>query len=183
MENAIDKPPALLAYRVYTLTVLAFLPLSYVYFCWIFGRLDWPTTYFGYKTDTLFDMWSFQHILNGVLFARLHQYIREDLIELRWNKYDCIWTTLFLCYAWEGHEAWAEIGMRGQMIASWLGGIEHWTNRVIADPLLSVCGVLVYFAFPKSVKPAFALSLVWITLNLMFANCMTLQNLILTLSL
>lgn len=162
-------------YRVILWAYLIPLPFMFAFLYWACGALTPPAHLFGDKTTSPFDLWSFQHFLNGIIFAWIYMNLREAP-----NKLDCLWTVLFINFAWEGHEAWAETGMRGALIAGWTGGVEHWTNRVIADPLLVLCGALLFFAYPKIAKPALALTTCWICANLALPDCMTLQTLLLT---
>ena len=181
MDNTSQPRRDLFIARAYLWICLLILPFGFIFSYWVGGRLDSPTQLFGAKTQAPFDFWTLQHLINGIVFARAHRFFQEDLENTVWRKGDCLWTILFLAFVWEGFEAGAETGMWGTEIAQWFWGLEHWTNRVITDPLLLGIGGLIYIIYPRSLKPALVIATLWLMMNLIMPDSMALQHFILTL--
>lgn len=129
--------------------------------------------FFGHKSSAMFDLWSIQHFFSGVIFGGFWLSERPRT----WSEWrDAILLALVLCTVWEGQEFWAEIGGRGEAVATWKDGLEHWTNRFIADPALVLMGAFFYRLVPKSIWPALIYSLIWVIASLITPNCMSIQN-------
>tara|TARA_B100000508_G_C11435908_1_gene266011 strand:+ start:327 stop:875 length:549 start_codon:yes stop_codon:yes gene_type:complete len=98
---------------------------------------------FGDKKVSLLDIWSLQHFLTGICLGAFAAAAVPD---------SRTWTFVlgFIClsYFWERQEVWGEL--TGNLfdtisipaVREWLGGVEHWSNRLIADPLLVTAGAL-----------------------------------------
>lgn len=107
---------------------------------------SWPQL-FGDKSRSLLDLWSFQHFLVGVLIGHaLTLELREDREKVHLTRI-VVLTASIVCF-WETWEFGAELGlgMYDTMIITfilspeWFGGVEHWSNRLIADPALMLSG-------------------------------------------
>ncbi len=85
---------------------------------------------------------------------------------------------LFLAYAWETLEHYLEIGLAGQAVAYWFQGVEHWANRLIADPLAMVLGYLIVKRWAGLATPARILSALWLAVHVFwFPHSMHLHEL------
>ena len=181
MDKTIQHRIDLFSWKTFHWICLLIIPSGLVFYYWAGGKLSWPLQLFGSKTDAPLDFWVIQHVVNGVVFARIHRFFQENLAKKRWQRSDCFWTVLVLAYIWEAFEVGAENGVWGIPIASWFYGVEHWANRIIADPLLVGAGALIFILYPKSFKPAFAIAAFWLLINLIMPDSMLIQNYILTL--
>ena len=86
---------------------------------------------------------------------------------------------LLLGFLWETFEHYLEEGLWGEKVVFWFQGVEHWSNRLISDPLLLVLGYLVSVKYPQWVIPARMLSLAWfITHVFIFPHSMYLHTLL-----
>jgi uncharacterized membrane protein YvlD (DUF360 family) len=126
--------------------------------------LEWPQ-FFGDKQVAMFDFWSLQHAMSGILLGWL-------VGRLRWGLFH----VLIAAYLWEMLEWWLESGGLGAGVASWKAGHEHWANRLIADPVLVLLGARVYFYAPKIVWPAAVAAGGWFIANIISPDCMTVQK-------
>ncbi|MEK7539683.1 MAG: hypothetical protein AAB558_00355 [Patescibacteria group bacterium] len=59
---------------------------------------------------------------------------------------------------------------------TWLAGTEHWSNRLVADPLLFSISALCGRWTPGKPWVSGAIWFGWYTANLLQPNCMTLQQ-------
>ena len=138
----------------------------------------------GLKTVSCLDVWSFEHLLNGMTAGYL---VRKLNLRFFKQKY-CLESSqvslervdllllLFFAYAWESTEHYFETGLAGPIVQYWFQGVEYWPNRLIFDPTILVIG---YFIGQKHVwirKPARVISLVWMFIHLfVFPHSMYLQ--------
>ena len=139
------------------------LPFSTVY---IFTRdpLTWPL-FFGDKQVATFDLWSFQHLWSGIIITFIFK-----------KRHNPLLITMTLTYLWEALEWWMESGGLGVVVASWKAGHEHWTNRLIGDPGMMAIGLTLYRQQPKVIYPTICLSIVWLIVNIIAPNCMSVQQ-------
>jgi len=149
----------------------------------------------GLKTTAIFDVWSLEHLLNGLsigagvlifnhknlgqIFSTLNDRLFPGrLINIIKRKYDLI-LILFLAYFWESFEHYLETGLAGQRVVDWFYGVEFWPNRLLADPLLLVLGYLIVKKWSQLVWPARAFSMIWLFFNIfIFPHSMYLQKLL-----
>jgi len=86
---------------------------------------------------------------------------------------------LCLGYAWEALEHYLETGLAGNGVEYWFQGVELWTNRLIADPLMLVVGYVIAKKYPRFIIPARILSLLWLLIHIfVFPHSMYLQQFI-----
>jgi|SaaInlStandDraft_4_1057021.scaffolds.fasta_scaffold94063_1 hypothetical protein len=147
----------------------------------------------GVKTQAIFDVWTFEHLLSGLSIGFLmhkknHKEMRKffsnigDIIHkgeykklkdlLKREKHHSfhfdLMGVLFLAYVWETVEHYLELGLAGAKVEYWFQGSEFWANRIISDPLMLVLGYLIAKRYPKLVNPARVLSLLWIIVHIFF---------------
>jgi len=136
----------------------------------------------GLKTISIFDVWTFEHILTGISvgtgviisnrksLGEIFNSVKDKIfhphkLNLILYKYDIIFL-LFIAYIWETLEHYIETGLMGQWLMQWFAGVEFWPNRLISDPLMLVLGYFLAKKFPVLVWPARVLSLLWIVVHL-----------------
>lgn len=143
---------------LYAVPLLLILGTTYASALWQgYTEFTWPKS-FGHKTEAMFDLWSFQHLLTGVVIGSLFNLSRRDSVSPLWLA-----GVLLVIIAWEHFELQFEglvlttnnepilvglVRMVGlDSVASafnvWLDGMEHWSNRFIADPALVMSGALI----------------------------------------
>lgn len=132
----------------------------------------WPKL-FGATNEAAFDLWSGQHIMNGVMFAALYAFLRRDETP---TVRELVWFVLLCSTIWEVIEACTDLGWAGNVVANWMTGVEHWSNRLLADPGLVVVGALFYRRFPRLLVPMIVGTAIWLTANLCAPNCMYWQE-------
>ena len=129
----------------------------------------------GLKTVAMFDVWTFEHILAGVSIGQIsknknRKHIKNLNPNLPYAHKTVIWfeilLVLALAYAWEALEHYLESGLAGNMVEFWFQGVEHWTNRLIADPLMLVVGYYLVKRFPRFIMPARVLSIGWLIVHI-----------------
>lgn len=138
----------------------------------------------GLKTEALFDVWSFEHIVAGIScgcavmtsnrksIGKVISHVCDSVMPQRkkakiWHKHDLIFV-LLLAYAWEAWEHYFEIGLAGETVAYWFQGVEFWGNRLITDPLMLVFGYWIAKRWHRLVIPARIFSLVWVVVHVFF---------------
>ena len=142
----------------------------------------------GFKTVSLFDVWSIEHFLTGISVGhavkkgnRKHMGKISPHVDLNHKgiiRFD-VAGVLLLGFLWETFEHYLEEGLWGEKVVFWFQGVEHWSNRLISDPLLLVLGYLVSVKYPQWVIPARMLSLAWfITHVFIFPHSMYLHTLL-----
>ena len=137
---------------------------------------------FGDKKVSLLDIWSFQHFLTGICLGAFAAAAVPD---------SRTWTFVlgFMClsYFWEGQEVWGEL--TGNLfdtvsipaVREWLGGVEHWSNRLIADPFLVTTGAvlgrnLMYNAKVRIIKAVVVATGLFFIAHAVSPDSMALQN-------
>ena len=137
---------------------------------------------FGVKTHSMFDIWSIEHFISGMSIGSFAIYFSNKKfknIEKKLSKYFEISFILFISYLWETIEHYLETGLAGNSVAFWLQGVEHWTNRIISDPLLVLLGYLVVSKYKYLSLHARLFSAVWLYLHIfIFPHSMYLQDLL-----
>lgn len=127
----------------------------------------------GLKTIALFDVWTFEHILSGVSVGNLvkkkhKKSLLPHILQAKQPailQYADILLVLLIAFAWEALEHYLEMGIAGQQVAYWFQGVEHWSNRLISDPLMLVLGYMIAKKYPKIVLPARILSVIWLIVH------------------
>lgn len=139
---------------------------------------------FGDKGDSFLDIWSFQHFLVGIVLGFFIAEVAKD-------KSETLYTVVGVAYFWEGQEISGELGL-GMFdlppiaaATEWLGGVEHWSNRLIADPLLvTLGGILGWWFYTREYKRHYhvvlALAATFFALHVYAGHSMTIQQLWLT---
>lgn len=134
----------------------------------------------GYKTNSMFDVWSIEHILAGIAFMgtaclifRLCNSPLKKFAELQ-----TIFGVLTLSFLWEVFEHYLEAGDIGnKKVEYWFQGVEHWSNRMIGDSLAVLLGAYLYFKWPKILWPLKTVSIVWLLVHIfVFPHSMYLQQ-------
>ncbi len=128
--------------------------------------LTWPHLV-GHKTSSFFDLWSIQHFLSGSVLG---------MMLTSKNRPVYVWRLLAIALTWECFEWSCEAGVFGQPIAHWLCGEEHWSNRLIADPLLYLVGAHFGVRRPELRRLVSFLIIVWFTANLLEPTSMDIQE-------
>ena len=111
----------------------------------------------GLKTVSFFDWWSIEHYFSGIsvgalIYFAVNGYIKRKKYKIEYKDILKLqFIILFgLNYFWETLEHYLEEGIAGQKIEHWFYGVEHWTNRMISDPILVFLGwatIMWYFKY------------------------------------
>lgn len=130
---------------------------------------------FGFKTVAMFDFWIIEHVLAGLSVGCLMNNANRNQITRIYSQIDQpnktitrfdLFGLLFLGYSWETIEHYLESGIAGEVIKFWFQGIEFWSNRIIADPLMLIIGYFIALKYPLLVKPARILSCLWLFIHI-----------------
>ncbi len=146
---------------------------------------------FGDKTVAWFDLWSLEHISSGMSLGNLTALAcsglakrntgrpalacaPSGLIEKSWPFIVGLW----LAYIWESVEFYLEAGYSGnEKVTFWFHGVEFWGNRLIADPICTLVGMLIVAHIPRLTWPARLFSLAWLAANILLVpHSMYLQH-------
>jgi hypothetical protein len=142
----------------------------------------------GYKTTAMFDVWSFEHFVNGIALAGFvvlicSKILKKNEIDPRsWKIINFVFV-LAVALLWECVEHYIEAGILpgavGERVTFWFQGIEHWSNRLIGDTLTVMLGWFVYNKKESLALPAKLFSLVWMLVHIfIFPDSMYLQRLL-----
>ena len=143
---------------------------------------------FGYKTIAMFDVWSFEHVLSGISIGHIvkkstRKHVGNISLIKKFESHSSVIRfdiigVLFLAYLWETIEHYLETGLAGARLEYWFQGVEVWTNRIIADPLLMVLGYYIALKNPRLIIPARILSALWLLVHIfIFPHSMYLHTL------
>ena len=110
---------------------------------------------FGEQAKALFDLWTIQHFLAGVLLGSLFLSPKKDK-EKKWQT--IIPFVIFVGFAWEAVELILEF--------EGLSGYEHWTNKMITDPIFVLVGGVVGYLIKDSWKVAVVPTILWLVLKM-----------------
>jgi hypothetical protein len=146
-------------------------------------------TLWGLKTEAMFDVWSVEHFMAGVSLGCLAKYAigKYYADENRDEKMRNDKTRNILMFAlviiitlfWENAEHYIEAGLLGERIEYWFQGVEHWSNRLIADSLLVIAGCYTFMKYHNFVWFARVFSLIWLALHIVvFPHSMYLQEML-----
>jgi hypothetical protein len=153
---------------------------------------------FGLKTEAAFDLWSLEHLANGIAMAAvaeslvrkfIQKYVKgadalDDKSALR-QTFTFLLVLVFALF-WENAEHYVEAGLLpgtlGAAITHWFQGVEHWTNRLIADNLMIMLGWFIYNRHSKRERIFWAakvFSTLWLAVHIfVFPHSMYLQELL-----
>ncbi|GHV82433.1 hypothetical protein AGMMS49991_09910 [Spirochaetia bacterium] len=141
----------------------------------------------GFKTEAAFDVWSLEHLANGIAMAAAAGMVTKKFIKLenitpvQRNILNFI-LVLLIALAWENVEHYVEAGILpgliGERITYWFQGIEHWSNRLVADNLMVILGYYIYTKQNKLFWAARIFSTVWMLVHIfIFPHSMYLHTL------
>ncbi len=117
--------------------------------------------FFGNEQLALFDLWSIQHFLAGILIGSLFLSPKEKTTGVKnWQR--IIPFVLFLALTWEALEIYLETDI---IFKNWVG-FEHWSNRIITDPLMALMGGAVGYLIRDSWRVAVVPSIMWLVIKL-----------------
>jgi hypothetical protein len=128
-------------------------------------------------------VWSFEHFLNGISIAAFAGLFIDTLFKkhgFTGNQKRMLnfVLTFALALLWENIEHYAETGLFGANIAYWFQGVEHWSNRLVADSLMVLLGWYVYMQKKNLAWAAKSLSLIWLLIHVfVFPHSMYLHTL------
>jgi hypothetical protein len=110
-------------------------------------------TLWGFKTEAAFDVWSLEHLLSGIATAAfadlfIKKFFHPDNLRPGQRLALVFILTLLAAVFWECCEHYIEAGVLpgsiGAAVTYWFQGVEHWTNRIIADNLMVLLGAFIY---------------------------------------
>ena len=137
----------------------------------------------GLKTEASFDVWSIEHLVMGVSVGCFSMWVtqkmvgNENISEGLRLKISFI-ITLLVAYMWETLEHYLEVGLGGHVVEYWLQGVEHWSNRLICDNLMVICGWWIYQQKNRMVWFARVFSVIWLFVHIViFPHSMYLHTL------
>ena len=168
IKRAFSRPEISLFVAVLAQFIL--LPIIHIHFS---QRYDLPRI-IGDRCDAILDMWSLQHLCSGMLIGSIIIGIRlveKDKMLLRF-----ILMVIALELCWEAAELLMEAGYFGHTVSNWKQGYEHWGNRFIGDPFMTVLGGLLARKFSSLWKIALIITLIWMTVNIAAPNSMYIQR-------
>jgi hypothetical protein len=124
---------------------------------------------FGFKSEAALDVWSLEHFANGIAMAAAakmvvkkyfkYKKIEQSIEELRPSLEKLFTFILVFVFAlfWENVEHYVEGGVLpgyvGSLITNWFAGVEHWSNRLVADNLMVMAGWYLYNSSQKKDSP------------------------------
>ena len=137
------------------------------------GGYDLPLLV-GDRREATFDLWSLQHFCAGILLGAL--LMRTALASPPWRSFLLFSVLLALC--WEAAELAMEAGWLGAAISDWKDGFEHWSNRLLGDPLMVSSGSLIGRRYSRAWKIVLAPVAIWLLLNVTSPSSMYIQRLL-----
>jgi len=137
---------------------------------------------FGDKTVAFFDLWSFEHFISGYNIGFLVSLLTTKHFascdKKAKNVLDFCFVLIIELY-WEIIEHYLEAGTFGAKIEYWFHGIEHFTNRAISDPLVTVLGFLFFKKYEQYRYIFVPISFIWLFFHIfIFPHSMYLQDII-----
>lgn len=138
---------------------------------------------FGPKTSSLFDIWSFEHILTGFSIACLCQFLLADwwkVVPLNLKPKIMAMAMLNVSFFWEMIEHYLETGLAGAGVVFWLQGVENWSNRLLSDNVMVLFGGYLFSRWPRYINLVRVFSTTWLVAHVfLMPHSMYLQNLFL----
>ena len=132
----------------------------------------------GYKDIAFLDIWTIEHIVSGASIGGFLKYYSDKYLESNRNRNVLFFTFLMLlAYMWESVEHYLEAGTAGLVVEHWFYGVEHWSNRLISDPIMLAIGCVFVLRFPVLKWPARIFSVVWLYIHIfVFPHSMYLHD-------
>ncbi len=135
---------------------------------------------FGHKTLALFDIWTIEHFISGANIGFFVSYLRSKM-QLSSDRRTVI--VLNICFLliielfWEIFEHYVELGLVIPSWQYWFQGPEHFLNRIISDPAITLLGLYFIIEFPRSRIFCSIFSCVWLFFHIViFPHSMYLQD-------
>lgn len=138
--------------------------------------------FFGYKTEAILDLWSIEHFVSGICLSSLALVVAKNLLDqdkITTNVKKLYFILICLiAYLWESCEHYLEVGATDNyFITYWFQGVEHWSNRLVADPLLVLLGSYLALANVAALSLARFFSITWLVIHIfIFPHSMFLQE-------
>lgn len=117
---------------------------------------------YGHKEISMIDIWTFEHIITGMIISHFS-------IGIRYRFYHPLALLLIIEFGWEVIEHYLET-TSPEIIIAWFGGVEHWTNRIIADPMATILGFLIIKQFPHMISYARYISICFLSFHIFIAQ-------------
>ena len=137
-------------------------------------RFDLPK-FVGDRREATLDLWWLQHVgACGLLGSIL---LRSRFLRIASMK-ELVIVALLIELGWEATELGMEAGLFGHAVANWKDGFEHWSNRLIGDPLMVASGALVARRFPYAWRIVLLPAAIWLLINVLSPNTMYIQRLL-----
>jgi len=155
------------------IVVLSFLAVAGAHLA-VTRRFDLPK-FVGDRSEATFDLWSLQHFCAGILLGSI--LLRSKFLRLATMK-ELVIVALLIELGWEATELGMEAGLFGQAIANWKDGYEHWSNRLVGDPLMVALGAFVARRFSYAWKIVLLPAAIWLLINVLSPNTMSIQRLL-----
>lgn len=143
------------------------------YFTFTFSEMG-TFALWGEKTTSIFDIWSIQHVLSGIVLG----YFVLKLLKVEYSFWTYTYYILAFSILWESLELFFEVTSFKIGILHWNQGVEYWANRLITDPLLVLTGGFLYKNNNKILPISAALVVLFLLVNLFISETTTLQAVI-----
>lgn len=124
---------------------------------------------FGDKSEAIFDIWSCEHILTGIMLT----YLLTFLFPRKKSNLEML---LILSLTWECIEHYLEEGLLGNTIKNWFAGTEYWANRIIGDNCMMILGYFIYIKWKKCIYIALFLGSLFLYFHLTSTSSMDIQK-------
>jgi hypothetical protein len=141
----------------------------------------------GFKTEAAFDVWSLEHLANGIAMAAFSRMFTGKFLKFNGSsdtlrKFVEFTIVLVIALFWENAEHYIEAGLlpgaAGEAVTYWFQGVEHWTNRLVADNIMVLLGWFIYTRQEKIFWVARIFSAVWMIVHIfIFPHSMYLHTL------
>lgn len=132
--------------------------------------------FWGEKTTSLLDVWTVEHFISGialmgVVYYLCHRFLPEIFKSehVPKKKKDFLLCLILLAIAlyWESFEFYMEAGYSPYHdVTYWFHGVEHWSNRLVSDPLITVMGGYVGLRYIRWTLAARLVSCSWLALHI-----------------
>jgi hypothetical protein len=155
------------------IVVLWFFAVAGAHFA-VTRRFDLPK-FVGDRSEATFDLWSLQHFCAGILLGSI--LVRTKFLRFAAVK-ELAMVALLIELGWEASELGMEAGLFGHAVANWKDGFEHWSNRLVGDPLMVTLGALVATRFSYAWKIVLLPAAIWLLINVLSPNTMYIQRLL-----
>ncbi len=121
----------------------------------------------GHKTTALLDIWSLCHFIFGASVGNTISRIIRDRNKQstgRAIRLSAFLLILSLAFIWEFLEYGLEKGIAGYSVAYWFQGQEHWSNRLLGDPVMMLAGYIFSLNYRVCIWPARMILIFWMWL-------------------